>query len=181
MPMSDTEATQENTVPAKKKVYVNVNFEAIAAGINQGAAGDCQFNGKGRKINSLAPDYESNYVYYSSVPNSEPKGKNNITPPISINKGQKVKFILQPWPGTTPPVDKKWKDITQSEYCLQSVPGEKGTYIGIHETPVKPKPQDDDDAVTFHVKFDMTETNSKGTIMIDKYLVSWDPAVRIRK
>jgi len=167
MNIAQTASETTEVKVAKTQVFVNIDFKGIADGINQAPPGSYQFNGKGRIIAALPPSLEDQYVYYSW----DSAGSDHIPQPIPLNNGEKVKFIVQEVPGSNCNANPTWKGIIQNIYALQLVSGKKSTYLAVNSTDVT-----EEDKVTFNVKFRI-----KGEKVKTKYLVSWDPRVKVKR
>jgi len=162
-----SETTEVTANTSTTTVYVNMKLTPLTTDINSGAL-EHQFSGKGRKIALIPENKESLYVSYSS----DQAGLNAMQQPFEMNNGDKIKFKLQENPNEPSKATCKWKGIIQNCYDLQLVSKKTSTYKAVVTEGAAAEPSSETDEVLINISVKLEG---------EKFTVSWDPKVRIKK
>jgi len=165
-----SETTEVTANTTTKIVYVNMKLTSLATDINSGALVH-KFNGKGRTITRIPESKEPLYVSYSS----DQAGHVSMPQPFEINNGDRIKFKLQENPSEPSKATCKWKGIIQDCNDLQLVSGKTSTYKAVvtgGTTTETAEPSSETDDVIINISVKLND---------EKFSVSWDPQVKIKK
>jgi len=176
MPETESLKTSTPTTSVTHTVYVNVDFATLATEIKAAKVGDAdglikRFNGKGRSMAFISGAIEENNVKYFE----DPDEKNTYPQPFLMNEGDKIAFILQEKSTAgNKKIKSKWTGILQNQNDLQLVEDTISTYKAI----VSDKSHTEEkDQVIINTNFRIKHKD--GTK--EKFAVSWDPQVKIRR
>jgi len=169
MPETESLSVKKADV-ATTTIFVSVNLEKIINDVKNSLLLN-QYDGKGKKIVKIPRKLEGNYISYSENASGTPA----IASTFDMVDGNNIVFQLQDTSGAA--VSKlKWNGIVQDYNNLTYIKSLSKDLIATYSVTYLPRQPITDlietDDIDFYIKF----TNGN-----DKFVVYWDPKVKIRR